>query len=91
MPSPRTALPAEVERQPVEGPVEMSRIVTTWPRASRSAARVAPTRPQPTMTIFMDSDSSAIGSRMTMTAHGAFLRTYGTVRPIAKSPPKRFR
>ena len=33
--------------------------------------------------------SSGIGSRTTQTAHGAFFRTYGMVRPIAKSPPNR--
>src|SRR6185503_12580974 len=31
--------------------------------------------------------SSWIGSRTTQTAQGAFFRTYGIVRPIAKSPP----
>ena len=35
--------------------------------------------------------SSVIGSRTTHTEHGAFLSTYGIVRPIAKSPPKRLR
>ncbi len=35
--------------------------------------------------------SSVMGSRTTHTAHGAFFSTYGIVRPIAKSPPKRFR
>ena len=35
--------------------------------------------------------SSGIGSRTTQTAHGAFCRTYGMVRPMAKSPPNRLR
>src|SRR4029079_11905965 len=33
--------------------------------------------------------SSGIGSRTIQTAQGAFFSTYGTVRPIAKSPPNR--
>ena len=35
--------------------------------------------------------SSDIGSRTTQTVHGAFCRTYGMVRPMAKSPPNRVR
>ena len=35
--------------------------------------------------------SSGIASRTTQTAHGAFFRMYGMVRPIAKSPPNRRR
>ena len=35
--------------------------------------------------------SSGIGSRTTQTAHGAFCRTYGMVRPMANSPPNRVR
>ena len=35
--------------------------------------------------------SSGIGSRTTQTAHGAFCRMYGMVRPMAKSPPNRLR
>ena len=39
----------------------------------------------------LHADSSLIGSRTTQTAHGAFCRMYGMVRPIANSPPNRFR
>ena len=35
--------------------------------------------------------SSLIGSRTTQTAHGAFWRMYGMVRPMANSPPNRLR
>ena len=42
------------------------------------------------MTIFT-LDSSVIGSRTTQTAHGAFWRMYGMVRPMANSPPNRLR
>ena len=89
VPSPRTADAAERRRQPVEGvgrDVEDDRPRDR--RGRRPSARAAPTRPQPTMTIFTLA-SSGIGSRTTQTAHGAFCRTYGMVRPMANSPPKR--
>src|SRR6185436_3288725 len=35
--------------------------------------------------------SAGMGSRTTHTSHGACLRTYGIVRPMAKSPPNRLR
>ena len=62
--------------------------ITSWPARSKSSARTAPTRPQPTMTIFT-LVSSGIGSRTTQTAHGAFFRTYGigpADREVAAEP-----
>ena len=72
----------------------MSRTVTLWPPSSSITASIAPTLPQPTITVRMllqPRGVSPIGSRTTHTAQGAFENTYGMVRPIAKSPPKRFR
>ena len=47
---------------------------TSCPAASYASASTAPTRPQPTIMIFM-LHPSGMGSRTTQTAHGAFLRT----------------
>ena len=99
VPSPRSACPRKRSGSRSEGvgPEVDDGDLVARPSASRPA-RPAPTRPQPTMIVRIVIRSSwrraraprsATGSRTTKTRQGAFLKTYGMVLPMAKSPPKR--
>ena len=90
VPSPRMAVPAEGRRQALEGAgrdVEDDDLVAgRVPELGGGGADAAAADDDD-----LHSGSSLIGSRTTQTAHGAFCRMYGMVRPMAKSPPNRLR
>ena len=86
MPSPRIAFPPNEDGQLVErGRVR----VDDGDVVAGRAERLGDSRADAPATDDDDlhAPSSGIGSRTTHTAQGAFLRTYGIVRPMAKSPP----